>query len=101
MRKPAHLKTLSPCADALDGPLGVALQAMGTILARRLDARGQAFSDLSDAELVALFLSAFQEAAPIAYPNIDPEVVAHIVARMRVQISIDMAANADGGDALH
>lgn len=59
MRKAPDLTALDQFTDELDGPLSVGLQATGSVMARRLDARGQALSDLNDAELVDLFLSAF------------------------------------------
>jgi hypothetical protein len=55
----------------LQGPLGEALRKTGVILERRMRDRGTSWDDLTDHQVADAFVSAFMEAAPEAYPDVD------------------------------
>lgn len=100
-RERATLEELEIFAERLKGPLGVALREAGAILHRRMRERGLAWADLDDRQVGDLFMSAFIEAAPSAYPQLDRSVVEDAVRAMAENIFMELAATADGGDAIN
>jgi len=95
-RKKRTLDDVEAFADRLEGPLGTALRAVGAIIERRLRERGQEWSDLSDVEVVDLFVTALMQTAPEAYPSIERKVVEDLVSSMADNIYLELAANAEG-----
>lgn len=85
----------------INDPLGKALRASGVIMERRLKEGGLAWSDLDDHQVAELFISAFREAAPDAYPHRDPEELEQALDQMAATIQMGMAATADGSDAIN
>ncbi len=95
------LEDLEVFSEKLNGPLGVALRAVGVIIERRMRERGQAWADLDDSQVVDLFLTAFMEAAPNAYSHSERAVVEAAVEAMARSIYMELAATADGSRALN
>jgi len=95
------LEDLEAFAEELKGPLGTALRTTGVILERRMRERELTWADLDDKQVVELFLSAFMEAAPRAYPHKNPADLERAVAAMTEGIRIEMAATADGSQSLN
>lgn len=100
-REPPTVEDLEAFSDQLEGPLGVALRAAGAIIERRMRERRQAWTDLDDSQVVELFLSAFMEAAPRAYPHKNPADLEQAVALMAERIRMEMAATASGSHSLN
>lgn len=95
-RKERTLEEVEAFADRLAGPLGKALRAVGAISERRLRERGQEWSDLSDVEVVDLFVTALMQTVPEAYPSIERKIVEDLVSAMADNIYLELAANAEG-----
>jgi len=95
------LEDLEAFAEELKGPLGTALRTTGVILERRMRERGLTWADLDDNQVVELFLSAFMEAAPRAYPHRNPADLEQAVAAMAEGIRMEMAATADGSPSIN
>ncbi len=56
-------------------PLGDVMRATGPIMERRLSESGVSWSELDERQVIALFVSAFREAASTAFPQRDEEVL--------------------------
>lgn len=95
-RKERTLEEVEAFADQLEGPLGTALRGAGKIIERRMRERGQQWPDLSDRDVVDLFVTALMHAAPGAYSSTSRDVVERAVADMADSIYMELAANADG-----
>ncbi len=93
-REPPTVEELEAFSDQLEGPLGVALREAGAIIERRMRERGQTWADLDDSQVVDLFLTAFMEAAPRAYPHQNPADLERAVAAMAQGIRMEIAATA-------
>lgn len=100
-REPPTVEDLEAFSEQLNGPLGAALRAAGEIIEQRMRERGQAWADLDDSQVVELFLSAFMEAAPRAYPHNNPAALEHALTAMAEGIRMEMAATADGSQSLN
>ncbi len=87
--------------DQLSGPMGSALRAAGVLIEQQMRERGLAWSDLSDQQVAHLFMSAFTQTAPAAYPHLPRADVEQAVAAMSAAIAMEMAATADGGDSVN
>ncbi|QBQ49105.1 hypothetical protein [Brevundimonas naejangsanensis] len=85
----------------LHGPLGEALRASGVIMERRLKETGLTWFDLDDHQVADLFLAAFREAAPAAYPHRDPAELERALDQLAATIQMGMAATADGSDTIN
>ena len=92
-RRERTLEDLAAFVEDLKGPLGTALRATGVILERRMRERELTWAELDDNQVVELFLSAFMEAAPPAYPHKNPADLERAVAAMAEGIRMEMAAN--------
>lgn len=90
------LEDLEDFAERLNGPLGDALRATGVLLERRLRERSLVWADLDDNQVADLFLTAFLEAAPDAYPHVERAVVEEAVQAMAANVKMELAANAGG-----
>lgn len=90
------LKDLEDFAERLNGPLGDALRATGVLLERRLRERSLVWADLDDNQVADLFLTAFLEAAPDAYPHVERAAVEEAVQAMAANVKMELAANAGG-----
>jgi hypothetical protein len=99
--EPVSLDDLEAFAEQLRGPLGAALRAAGVILDRRMRERGLTWVDLSDSQVADLFMAAFLEAAPSAYPHLDRSLVEDAVSFIAKDIAMQLAATADGGDVIN
>lgn len=95
IRQPAF-EDLEAFADQLQGPLGAALRTTGAIIALRMRERNLQWDDLDDVEVLNFFVSAFQEAALEAYPNIDSALIDEAVSSMSASLMIELAATVDG-----
>lgn len=95
------LEELEAFAEELKGPLGGALRSTGVILERRLRERDLSWADLDDNQVVEMFLSAFMEAAPGAYPHKNSADLEQAIAAMAESIRMEMAATADGSQSLN
>lgn len=95
------LEDLEAFAEELKGPLGTALRTTGVILEQRMRERELTWADLDDKQVVELFLSAFMEAAPRAYPHKNPADLERAVGAMTEGIRMEMAATADGSQSLN
>ena len=95
------LEDLEAFAEELKGPLGTALRTTGIILERRMRERELTWADLDDNQVVELFLSAFMEAAPRAYPHKNPAELERAVAAMAEGIRMEMAATADSSQSMN
>ena len=93
-REPPTVEDLEAFSDQLEGPLGVALRETGAIIQKRMRERGQAWADLDDRQVVEVFLTAFMEAAPRAYPHKNPADVERAVAAMVQGVWMEIAATA-------
>lgn len=100
-REPPTVEDLEAFTKQLTGPLGVALRAAGVIIERRMRERGQAWTDLDDNQVVELFLSAFMEAAPRAYPHKNPVDLEQALMAMAESIRMEMAATADSSQSMN
>lgn len=100
-REPPTVEDLEAFSEQLNGPLGAALRAAGEIIEQRMRERGQAWADLDDSQVVELFLSAFMEAAPRAYPHNNPADLEQALTLMAEGIRMEMAATADGSQSLN
>ena len=100
-REPPTVEDLEAFSEQLNGPLGVALRAAGVIIERRMRERRQAWTDLDDSQVVELFLSAFMEAAPRAYPHNNPADLERAVAAMAQVIRMEIAATADSSQSMN
>lgn len=98
-RKERTLEEVEAFADQLEGPLGTALRGAGEIIEQRMRERGQQWPDLSDRDVVDLFVTAMMQAAPEAYSSTSRDVVENAVADMADSTYMELAANADGGAA--
>ncbi|MEN5145580.1 MULTISPECIES: hypothetical protein [Brevundimonas] len=98
-RRPRTVEDIEDFAERLDGPLGAALHSTGIALERRLREEGLAWADLDDDQVAHLFLTAFLEAAPAAYPHLEREYVEQAVQAMAANVRMELAANAGGSDA--
>lgn len=90
--------------DRLQGPLGAALRMAGEIMAQRLAARGQEVSDLSDDAMLELLYSAFREAAPSYYTDVDRVAVDDALDKMGEALSaarMDLAGNSVSTGAIN
>ncbi len=87
--------------EQLSGPMGDALHATGIILTRRMTEAGLTWSDLDDRQVADLFISAFREAAPAAYPHRDPAELEQALDQLAATIQMGMAATADGSDTIN
>ncbi|WP_313573520.1 hypothetical protein [Brevundimonas sp.] len=90
------LEDLEDFAERLQGPLGTALRSTGVILERRMRERGLKWADLDDNQVADLFLAAFLEAAPDAYPQLDRTVVEEAVRTMAANVKMELTANVTG-----
>lgn len=97
----ATLEDLEAFAARLRGPLGAALRAAGVILDRKMRERQLTWADLTDSKVADLFMVAFREAAPSAYPHLDRSLVDEAVGFIAKDIAMQLAATADGGDAVN
>lgn len=95
------LEDLEAFAEELKGPLGTALRTTGIILERRIRERELTWAALDDNQVVELFLSAFMEAAPRAYPHKNPADLEQAVAAMAEGIRMEMAATADSSPSIN
>lgn len=92
----APAEDLEEFAEQLEGPLGTALRSTGVALERRMREEGLAWSDLDDDQVADLFLTAFVEAAPDAYPHLEREIVEEAVQAIAANVRMGLAANAGG-----
>lgn len=99
--KAPTVEDLEEFHEQLQGPMGTALRATGVILEQRMRERGLSWADLDDHQVVELFLSAFSEAAPDAYPLKNSADLEQAVAAMAESIRMEMAATADGSSTLN
>jgi len=95
-RHPTTVEDLEEFAEQLEGPLGTALHSTGIALEKRMREEGLAWSDLDDNQVAELFLAAFVEAAPDAYPHLEREIVEEAVQAIAANIRMELAANAGG-----
>lgn len=95
-RHPTTVEDLEELAEQLEEPLGTALHSTGIALERRMREEGLAWSDLDDNQVAELFLTAFVEAAPDAYPHLEREIVEEAVQAIAANIRMELAANAGG-----
>lgn len=100
-RHPTTVEDLEEFADQLEGPLGTALHSIGIALEKRMREEGLAWSDLDDNQVADLFLTAFAEAAPDAYPHLEREVVEKVVQAIAANLKMELAANAGGSTTLN
>jgi hypothetical protein len=101
MRALVTVDDLEAFAEQLRGPLGTALRAAGVILDRKMRERGLTWDDLNDGQIADLFMAAFMEAAPNAYPHLDRSLVEDAVSFIAKDIAMQLAATADGSDAIN
>ncbi|WP_295042155.1 hypothetical protein [uncultured Paracoccus sp.] len=99
IRRDSTLEDLEEFAEQLNGPLGAVYRATGVILEQRMRERKLTWFDLDDDQLVDMFLIAFQEAAPGAYPHHDRATVEDAVRIMAETVKMELAANVDGSEA--
>lgn len=85
----------------LQGPLGAALRETGAIMDRRLRERSVGWDDLSDEEIAEFFVSAFAEAAPHAYPQVERSKVEQAISVMGQEIRMLITATAIGSNSLN
>lgn len=90
------VEDLEDFADQLEGPLGIALRSTGVALEKRMRDEGLTWSDLDDSQVADLFLTAFLEAAPTAYPHLEREIVEEAVQAMAANVRMELAANVGG-----
>lgn len=95
------LEDLEDFAASLKGPMGDLLLEAGVIMARRMEQRGVAWSDLSDQAVMDLFHAAFLEAAPSVFAHRDRTEVEEATNALFASIVIELAANIEGSDASH
>lgn len=95
------LEDLEAFAEELTGPLGTALRLTGVILELRMRERDLTWADLDDHQVVELFLSAFMEAAPGAYPHKNSADLHQAIAAMAESIRMEMAATTDCSRSLN
>lgn len=95
------LEDLEALVEELKGPLGTALRSTGVVLEQRMRERGLTWAELDDNQVVELFLSAFMEAAPRAYPHKNSADLEQAVAAMAKSIRMEMAATADSSQSLN
>ncbi len=94
MRKPPTVEDLEAFARQLKGPMGRLLRRAGEIMATRMSEKRLSWEDLDDVAVARLFASAVMQAAPDAYPDVDPAVVDDALDRMMSGVSMEMAATA-------
>lgn len=90
------VEDLEDFADQLEGPLGAALRSTGIVLERRMREEGLTWPDLDDNQVADLFLTAFLEAAPSAYPQLEREIVEEAVQSLAANVRMELAANSSG-----
>lgn len=94
-REEPTVEDLEAFAEQLNGPIGAALRSAGAIIERRMRERGLAWADLDDHQVADLFMSAFMEAAPEAYPHADRTALEKAIAGMAVDIAMQLSANVE------
>lgn len=97
----ATVQELEDFWQRLQGPLGAALRAAGDIIATQMRERDIAWDDLDDSQIADLFLAAFAEAALHAYPHMDRSEVEGAISIVAQDIKMQLAATADGSDAVN
>lgn len=94
-REPVAVEDLEDFAEKLEGPLGTALRSTGVILKQRMQERGLTWAELDDRQVADLFMSAFMEAAPDAYPHADRATLEKEIDAIARDIAMQLAANVE------
>ena len=103
MTRPHHatVQELEDFWRRLQGPLGGALRAAGEIIANQMRERAITWAALDDSQIADLFLAAFAEAAMRAYPLMAPSEIEEAISIVAQDIKMQLAATADGSDAMN
>ena len=82
-------------------PLGDVIRATGPIMERRLSESGVSWSELDERQVIALFVSAFREAASAAFPQRDEAVLNEALDKMLANTQMEMLATSHGNNTLN
>jgi len=77
------------------------MRATGPIMERRLSESGVSWSELDERQVIALFVSAFREAASAAFPQRDEEVLNEALDKMLANTQMEMLATSHGNNTLN
>jgi len=82
-------------------PLGDVMRATGPIMERRSSESGVSWTELDERQVIALFVSAFREAASAAFPQRDEEVLNEALDKMLANTQMEMLATSHGNNTLN